>query len=151
MAGAGVGSGQAFDAHTAARYSITVAGAEVAVFSDLVDLTSALDPSELPRDDDRGGRRKKRAGRASVTLKRGQNNDMAMFTWHRQTLSGEDDGRDAVLSMFATDGSRIARYNLETAWPATIEITGEKPITSAAEILYETVTFACRGIERVSA
>jgi phage tail-like protein len=154
MAGAGVGGGQTFDVQTAARYEIVVDGAPIAVFDDLVELSSAIDPSELPGTDDRGGRpdrRKPRPALASVTLKRGQNNDLGLFSWHRQAVGRDDAGRNAVLVAYSTNGTAVARYNLESAWPTKIAISGDKPIAAPAEVLYETVTLTCRGIERVSA
>jgi T4-like virus tail tube protein gp19 len=50
--------------------------------------------------------------------------------------------------MYDTDGTAVAKYYLESAWPAKIEIGGLK--AGASEVLYETVTLTCEHIHRVA-
>jgi phage tail-like protein len=84
----------------------------------------------------------------TVTLKRGQSNDLGVFAWHGDALSRRAARKDAVLVMYDVQGRPVARYHLESAWPAKIVVSGQK--VGASQLLFETVTFACDGIERVS-
>ncbi len=140
-------------AHEAARYSITIDGVEIADFSELVELSSGLDPSDLALGLDRKRKadRKKLPGKRTpptVTLRRGQTDDLGVFEWHRDASGRTAARRDAVLVMYDVRGEPIARYYLESAWPAKIGISGLK--AGASEVLYETVTLTCEDIQRVS-
>ena len=50
--------------------------------------------------------------------------------------------------MYNVDGKPVARYHLEHAWPAKIEIGALK--AGASEVLMETVTMVCEHIQRVA-
>jgi hypothetical protein len=50
--------------------------------------------------------------------------------------------------MYNTHGTPVARYHLENAWPAKIEIGAMK--VGASKVLMETVTLTCERIERVA-
>jgi hypothetical protein len=50
--------------------------------------------------------------------------------------------------MYNTNGKPVARYHLEQAWPAKIEIG---PVKSGAnEALMETVTIVCEHVQRLA-
>jgi hypothetical protein len=66
------------DALTAAAFAITVGGLPVAQFSELVELSSGLDPTEL----ELGPNQRRKALKQSlptVTLLRGANNDLSLL------------------------------------------------------------------------
>ena len=56
--------------------------------------------------------------------------------------------RSCSLVMYAADGKPVARYHMEHAWPAKIEIGALK--AGASEVLMETVTLVCEHIQRVA-
>jgi phage tail-like protein len=140
------------DALIAARFSLTIDGVEIAQFSDLIALSSGVDPSALTLGPaQKGAAARKLPGKRTpptVTLKRGQSNDLGLFAWHGDALTRRAARKDAVLVMFDVQGRPVARYHLESAWPAKIVLTGEK--VGAGQLLFETVTLACDAIERVS-
>jgi phage tail-like protein len=141
------------DAHAATRFSLTVDGVEIAHFSELVELSSGVDPSELslgPTQKRGAGARKLPAKRSppTVTLRRAETNDLGLFDWHHDSLGRRAARRDAVLVIYDVDGDAIARYHLESAWPAKIVISGLK--AGASEVLFETVTLTCEDIQRVA-
>jgi phage tail-like protein len=143
----------AHDALTAARFSVTVDGAEIALFSELVELSSGVDPSELtlgPAQKRGAGARKLPGKRTppTVTLKRGQTRDLGLFEWHHDSLRRRGARRNADLVMFDTQGQAVARYHLEKAWPAKLVVSGVK--AGASEVLYETVTLTCEDLKRVA-
>ena len=140
-------------ATAAARFSITIDGVDIASFSELVELSSGIDPSALALGGDQKGRLalKKLPGKRvppTVTLRRGHTNDSAVFAWHSDALRAATGRRDAVLVAFSTVGEPVARYSLESAWPSLIQISGLK--AGASEVLVETVTIVCEDIQPVS-
>jgi phage tail-like protein len=145
---------EAAEALTVARFSLTIDGVEIAQFSELIELTSGLDPSTLTLAQDKEGTLglKKLPGKRkppTVTLKRAKTKDLAVFEWHHDAFfRGAQARRSCTLTMYATDGQPTAKYYLENAWPAKIEISGLK--AGASEVLYETVTLVCENIERVN-
>jgi phage tail-like protein len=135
------------DALTAARYSLSVDGLAVAQFSDLIEISSGVDLSDL----ELGPNQRRNALKQTlptVALSRGQTNDLSLATWHHDALADATARRDAVLTVYSTAGLAVAKYHLENAWPARIEVTGVK--AGATEVLFETVRFACEDIERVA-
>lgn len=148
MPGSRFGS-QTYDAHAVAMCSITVDGALVARFSELVELSSEHDSSDLVSDSDNEREAAREVPRSKrlpgiVKLRRGQSDDLAVFRWHREAAK-----RDAVLVMYASDGDALDKYLLASARPTKLETTAGPPVGASA-VLYETVTIACEDIERVS-
>jgi phage tail-like protein len=135
------------DALTAVAFGITVDGLPLAQFSELVELSSGLDPSGLELGPNQRRAALKQA-LPTVTLLRGQTNDLSLSTWHHDALAAANARRDVVLTVYSTAGAPVAKYNLESAWPARIEITGVK--AGASQVLVERVTFACEHIQRVA-
>ncbi|WP_158893774.1 phage tail protein [Amycolatopsis anabasis] len=150
MAG-GLGAG---DALTASRFSITIDGYEIASFTELQGITTEVKPVELMESTDKEVILKKLPGKAepaTIVLKRGKNKGMELWAWHEAVLNGDIVAarKSCSLVMYATDGSPVARYHLENAWPSKLEIGALK--ASANEVLTESVTIVSERIQRVSA
>jgi phage tail-like protein len=141
------------DALTAARFSITIDGSEIATFSELQGITTSVEVVDFIESSDKQIVMKKLPGRANpptVILKRGKNNSMELWTWHESVLQGNMAAarRSCSLVMYNVDGKPVARYHLEDAWPAKIEIGALK--AGASEVLMESVTLTCTHIQRVA-
>jgi len=141
------------DALTAARFSITIDGYEIASFSELQGITTSVDVVDYLSSSDKDVVMKKLPGKRTpptVVLKRGKNNSMELWQWHEAVLFGKMDlaRKSCSLVMYNVDGAPVARYYLENAWPAKLEIGGLK--AGASEVLLETVTIVCEHIQRVS-
>ena len=152
MAG-GLGPQQPNDALTAARFSITIDGYEIASFSELAGITTEVEPVDFMESSDKEVIIKKLPGKRKpphVTLKRGKNNSMELWAWHEAVLTGDIVAarKSCSLVMYNFDGSPVARYHLEHAWPAKLEIGALK--AGASEVLMETVTIVCENIQRVA-
>lgn len=131
-----------------ARYSITVDGVEVAQFPELVAITSEAEPEDLA-----GKVLKKIPGKRNpptVTLRRGLTADMQLSAWHEQVVEHKvhEARKDAELVMYATDGSPVARYHLENAWPSKLEVGARQ--AGAGDVLMETIVVQCDRIRRVT-
>ncbi len=152
MAG-GLGANQPNDAITAARFSITIDGYEIASFSELQGITTEVEPVELMESTDKEVILKKMPGKtkpATLVLKRGKNASMELWAWHEAVLMGDIVAarKSCSLVMYDTAGKPVARYHLEHAWPAKLEIGALK--AGASEVLMETVTIVSERIQRVS-
>src|SRR6185503_1315168 len=134
------------DALTAARFSISIDGTEIASFSELQGIASSVDL--IPSDDDPPlGRGKS----LTVVLRRPLNRDISMAAWHELVLLGDVAAarKSCSLVMFDAENRPVARYHLENAWPSKIEVGSLKAGTSGV-VLMETVTMTCEFIQRVS-
>ncbi|MCW2657941.1 MAG: hypothetical protein JWR06_2134 [Jatrophihabitans sp.] len=146
----GLGAG---DAITASRFSIVIDGYQIASFAELVGITTEVEPVELMESTDKEVRLKNLPGKRkppTITLKRGKNQSMELWLWHEAVLMGDIMAarKSCSLVMFATDGTAVARYHLEMAWPSKLEIGALK--AGASEVLMETVTLVCEHIQRVA-
>ena len=153
MAGAGVGSGQDYDALTAARFELSIDGHSLAVFSELAGISSAVDVVDYISSTATETILKKLPGKRTpptVTLKRGMTKNIEMAAWHELVVLGDVAAarKSCSLTMFNTKGEPVARYHLTDAWPAKIEIGALK--AGASEVLIETVTIVCEHLQRVS-
>jgi len=141
------------EAITAARFSITIDGYEIASFSELQGITTSVEVVEQVESSDKEVILKKLPGKRNpptVSLKRGKTRDMELWSWHESVLMGDmlAARRSCSLVMYAADGKPVARYHLEHAWPSKIEIGALK--AGASEVLMETVTMVCEHIQRVA-
>jgi phage tail-like protein len=150
---AGLGSSQPNDALTAARFSITIDGYEIASFSELQGITTEVQPVDFLESTEKEVIFKKLPGKRNpptLKLARGKNTSMELWAWHEAVLTGDIIAarKSCSLVMYATDGTPVARYHLEMAWPSKLEIGALK--AGASEVLMETVTIVCEHIQRVS-
>ena len=150
---AGLGPNQPNDALTAARFSITIDGYEIAQFSELSGIVTEVEPVRFMESSDKEIIMKQLPGMVGVgkiVLKRGKNSSMELWAWHEAVLNGDIVAarKSASLVMYNYDGKAVARYHLEHAWPAKIEIGALK--AGSSEVLMETVTIVCERIQRVA-
>ena len=149
----GLSPQQPNDALTAARFSVTIDGYEIASFSELQGITTVVEPVPFLESSDKEVIYKQLPGKQlppTIVLKRGKNNSMELWAWHEAVRMGDIVAarKSASLVMYNYDGQPVARYHMENAWPSKIEIGGLK--AGASEVLMETVTLVCESIQRVS-
>jgi phage tail-like protein len=150
---AGLGPQQPNDALTAARFSITIDGYEIASFSELSGITTEVEAVDFLESSDKEVVFKKLPGKRkppTVVLKRGKNSSMELWAWHEAVLAGDIVAarKSCSLVMYNFDGKPVARYHMEHAWPNKLEIGALK--AGASEVLMETVTIVCESIQRVA-
>jgi phage tail-like protein len=136
------------DAVTAARFSITIDGFEVAAFAELDSIRSGYETADL----ELSARRLSVPGKRrppTITLKRGLSNSMEVQAWHEQAMNDPLVARkSAALVIYNVEGQPVARYHLENAWPSKVEIGGLT--AGAGQVLMETVTLVAENIQRVA-
>lgn len=136
---AGVSRSMQKDALSAARFSITVDGYEIASFSELAGITTSVEPVEF-------------------VLKRGKATGPAMWAWHEAVQQGNMAAarKSASLVMYDYEGKPIARYTLQNAWPSKADLgswakaEGLDVTWDVAEYRMETVTIVCERVQRVA-
>jgi phage tail-like protein len=139
------------DPIAAARFSVVVDGVEIASFSELAGITSEIQPVDTVSNAGSGVVLKKLPGKRTpptLTLKRGKNQSTALWAWHQAVLDGTSAARhSASLVMYRTDGTPVARYHLENAWPSKLEVGA--PDASKNEVSIETLELTAEAITRV--
>jgi phage tail-like protein len=128
---------------TAARFSITVDGYEIASFSELAGITTEVEPVDAPRGTARA--------RGLARLSRPLSGDQSLAVWHEAVLNGDLVAARRTLELVAYNsaGKPVLRYHLENAWPSQLEIS--KLRAGVSEPLMETVTIVSERIQRVTA
>jgi hypothetical protein len=117
------------DALTAARFSITIDGYEVASFSEL----ATFDP---------------KARSPTLVLRGGRSATAALWAWHEAAQAGQMAAarKSAVLVGYDRSGRAVARYHLTDAWPSKISIGRDRRGGKLAESL----VIACRRVQRAA-
>jgi len=143
----------ATDAITAARFSITIDGYEIASFSDLQGIVAEVEAVPYLESTDKEVVYNQLPGKLKppqVTLKRGMNGSMELWAWHESVRKGEMSTarRSCSLTMYNAEGKPVAKYWLEKAWPSKVDISAMKAGTST--VMYETVTLVCEHMQRVA-
>jgi phage tail-like protein len=127
----------------AARYSLSIGGADVAFFGDLKTITSEITPATTTSTGAYGTPKP-----AVIIFERALTDDLALSAWHQQALAGQTAARkNATLTAFGPDGAAVAQWLLEAAWPAKLEVHGVASGTGG-QALTETVTLTARTIKR---
>jgi len=135
---------------TAARFSLTIDGVELAAFSELAGLTSEVDVPFAPEGETILKKLPGKRTPPTVTLKRGMTKNVELWSWHEAALSGGAAAmKNATLVMYDATGKPVARYHLEHAWPSKLEIGALK--AGSSEVLYETVTLTAENLQRLAA
>lgn len=142
------------EAITASRFSITIDGYEIASFSELQGITTAVDVVDFMESSDKEVILRKLPGKRTpptITLKRGKNNSAELWAWHEAVLMGDMMAarKSCSLVMYNSEGKPVARYYLQDAWPSRIEIGSLR--AGSNDVLTETVQIVCEHIQRVSA
>jgi phage tail-like protein len=118
-------------------------------FSELAGINSEVEPAEYFSSSTSGVNLSKQFGKAkpaTVTLKRGMDNNTLLWTWHQMVLDGDPTARtSASLILLDTMGVNKASYQLINAWPSKIEIGGMK--AGASEVVITTATLVCDQIQ----
>jgi phage tail-like protein len=146
-------AGAADSVITAARFSLTIDGVAIAQFSELIAISSEVEPIEVvERDADMTflkqlpGKRKP----PTVILRRGKNQEVGIFAWHQTVVEGQltEARKSCTLTMYNASGETAAKYYLESAWPSKVEISAAEAGPKGS--LIETVTLTCDTLQRVA-
>src|ERR1700722_11914132 len=118
-------------------------------FSELAGITSEVEPAEnYSTSQVMGVNLTKTYGKvkpATITLKRGVDNDQSLWIWHNRVVIGDPTAR-ATCSLLLQNTARqtLASYQLSNAWPSKLDVAGLK--AGASEVLIASCTLVCDQI-----
>ena len=137
---------------SAARFVIQFDGNTTSngiAFSELSGITSEVEVTEYMSSNSMGVSLSKVYGRtkpATVTLKRGVDQDQTLWVWHQQVLRGDPTGRKSCsLLLLDSTGAVKQTYHLLNAWPSKLDVGNFKAGGSDAAVA--TVTLVCEQID----
>jgi len=132
----------------ASRFSITIDGVEIASFSELGSIVSAVEVAPPTSAMPSGAVVKT----ATVTLRRGLTRGIEVWAWHEMVArSGPGAARkNGSLVMYDQSNKPVARFYLENAWPAKVELEPGLAAKGPADTPMESVTLVCEHIQRVA-
>jgi len=134
-------------------FSIEVDGVAMATFSSASGLETKVDVIEdLVATKDGKTLNRKIPGKihyGDITFTRGMTKDMALYDWHQKILDGKlnEAVKTASVVIYDVEGTEVARWNLERAWPSALKISDLK--AAGGEVAVEQMTFVSSRIERV--
>ena len=86
-----------------------------------------------------------RAVTGNVVLRRGIDQDLALWNWFRSVRDGNLDRRNVVIVLLDTERTEVRRWNVSRAWPTVFEFS---PLhASKNEIAIETIELACERVD----
>jgi phage tail-like protein len=86
---------------------------------------------------------------SNIELKRGVDIDKGLYEWRRMVEDQGPDGArtDCTLELLDYDGSAIATYSIQQAWP--VKYTGVSMNAGSNEVAVEGITLAHEGFKRM--
>lgn len=127
-------------------FALEVNGNTLGFFSDL-DLTSEVKPTSVGAGTKTSFVPSKTSNPPpTVTLVRGLSSDLELSAWHELAVAGDPSARrNAAIVLFDATLTPVARYNLENAWPAKLELN-----RGPSDVMMESVTLVADRIHRVA-
>jgi phage tail-like protein len=123
-------------------------GTEIS-FSELAGITSEVAVADYTASGKGGVTLAKQFGLtkpATVTLKRGIDQDNALWEWHQEVLRGLPSAkRGCTLFLQDITGQNKQQYHLLNAWPSKLDIGGMK--AGGGDAAIATVTLVCEQID----
>jgi len=135
---------------SAAKFSLTVDGVNIAQFSELNGITTRIEPIEYRMSTDQGVKIVKIPGAASpegeVKFKMAMGSNLAMNSWMEAAQAGKmtEARKSCSLVMFDAENKPVARFYLENAWPSKCVLSpmragGNDVLVQEWSLVYETI------------
>ena len=135
------------DTGTVARIALTIEGGQSVSFRSF-EIRSGFESSELSLET-RGVTLPVKRTPPTITLERGMDSNMDMWVWHEAALAGAVGSRkSASLVMYNVEGTPVARFNLEHAWPSKVQESNLE--AGAPAPVLETVQIVADSVQRVA-
>jgi phage tail-like protein len=136
------------------RFTVKFGDKLTGSFREVTVVSAETEPAEYKFSDEKGnpgyyavpGRMK--YGR--ITLKRGMTNDMSMWKWRKEVEDGNVTSArtNGSIIMHDQDGTPIAEFNFENAWPLKVSNPGGN--ANSNDIVVEETEIICERIWRAS-
>jgi phage tail-like protein len=117
-------------------------------FEEVVIPGSRIEVIEYREGSDPASRTRKLPGRWStgnVVLRRGIDNDLALWNWFAEVRHGVSTRRDVGISLRDAERNDVRRWAISDAWPAVYEFS---PLEAQGnEVVIETIELACERVD----
>jgi phage tail-like protein len=84
---------------------------------------------------------------SNIVLKWGITDDMQLYQWHRQIVTGDIQRKNGSIVLLNRAGEEVARWNFFRAWPSKYD--GPDFTAEGNDVAIETLELAHEGVERV--
>jgi hypothetical protein len=129
----------------AASYVLNVDGVSVVTYSQLIEISSAVEPA-APVAVATPSKTLGTALPPTVTLRRDLDANSYIWAWHAAVLTGDPAARKTcTLQLLGGTGQVLLSFVLENAWLGTVQITGPQP-PPQPPVSTQTDTFSCDQI-----
>lgn len=137
------------DSLAAARFELTIDGHSMAVFSELVSISSSVTLVPPPTGEVII-RHLPVPTPATIVLRRPMTRNIEMAAWHELVILGDVAAarKSFTLTAYNSEGQAVARYHATDGFPSKLEVSSLK--AGASEVLMETVTMTCEFLQRIS-
>ena len=138
------------DPYSAMNFLVELDGITVAAIRECSGLTSELTVIEYRNGSDRGSPRKLPGMQkfSNITLKRGITGDRQLWDWHKTALDGSVQRKNG--SIVLLDSARKERWRWDFVGAYPTRWSGPDLRAGSAEVAFETVELAHRGLTRAS-
>ena len=130
----------------AASYVLNVDGVSVVTYSQLIEISSAVEPAAPVAGATTPSKTFGTALPPTVTLRRDLDANAYIWAWHAAVLTGDPAARKTcTLQLLGGSGQVLLSFVLENAWLGTVQITGPQP-PPQPPVCTQTDTFSCDQI-----
>jgi phage tail-like protein len=130
------------------NFRVEVDGLPETSFSEVVIPATRIEVVEYRVGSDKLSGTRKLPGRAltgNVVLRRGLDQDFALWNWFKAVREGDLDRRNVVIVLMDAERVDVRRWEISRAWPTAYEFT---PLhASKNEVAIETIELACESVD----
>jgi phage tail-like protein len=137
---------QVFPVLAAAKVTLSIDGGESISFNQVVSFLSQSDevflgPSEIFKTDTV-------KHQSAVVLRRSADGNQVLWNWRNLAATNPSAAiKTCIITLSTSTGKVIARFSVERAWPARLELADVSPKNT---VLSETLTITCDHLQRIA-
>jgi phage tail-like protein len=128
------------DPYLSRNFRVEIDNIPAAAFSEVLGLEATIDVVEYRTGTDAPDSVRKLPGLTkypNITLKRGFTQDLSLWTWMHNNITGDLDRRNVGIILLDQAGNEVIRWTLSNAWPC--KWTGPKLHAECSEVAIETL------------
>ena len=133
------------------NFRVEIDGLPESGFSEVVVPETRIEVVEYREGSDPSSGTRKLPGRArvgNVVLRRGIDQDLALWNWFRTVRDGDLDRRDVSIVLLDAGRVEVRRWNVRRAWPTAYSFG---PLQGRGnDVVVETLELACEGVDAVT-
>jgi phage tail-like protein len=135
------------DPYLGKNFNIAIENTPAISLSEVLGIETTIDVVDYREGTDLPNTVRKLPGLArygNVILKRGFTQDLSLWTWMYNNLSGQADRRQAVITLFDQAGNTVLQWSIKNAWPC--RWSGPELRAESSDVAIETLELCCESI-----